>query len=162
MTVEDEVEIHSSEFRNDSRPSQQESSLVAESPAKTSRHCPAQEELRKRIYLLQEEVDLLKKRDAANLLSDDEEKLIKTKRFEIEECKKLLRAKEQNAVRNRNHRKEKRAAEKELCLVDPTLKKKLKVRETVGRPVCEFNEDILESIHEIAMYAVHQDDQNLG
>lgn len=98
---------------------------------------PVQEKLRNEIILLVSEISIYKKRESCGLLTDDMAQELKLKSKRLEESQALLKRKENEMIRQRNFRKERKRKFEKACEEEPELKKKLGVRKSAGKPSLE-------------------------
>ncbi|KAJ6646124.1 hypothetical protein Bhyg_01334, partial [Pseudolycoriella hygida] len=99
-----------------------------ETKSEAKRSTPAQDNLKAECTVLLSDIEALNKRRNLDLISDDMTKELRLK-------KKMNR--------QRKFRLHKKNIFAKACEDDPNLKRKLKIRETVGRPRIEFDQPLL-------------------
>lgn len=115
------------------------------------------------INLLKEDLVGLYKRRDTNFLSEKQAKELKDKKEELVEKEKKLRKLKDDQRRSLKYRKELKRRREDLIDTYPDLKKKLKVRDVVGRPRIETDQPLLlTTIVDLATYgsAAHERRQN--
>ena len=117
--------------------------------------CPVQDKLKMKIA--EKEKALTNLNEARNLNLGDESTVTLTKKIrdvmnERDELQKELKRKEQNMKNNKAYRARRRAAEDRLKIEHPEMASTLKLREGVGRPRIECDQEgVMDVILQIAM-----------
>jgi hypothetical protein len=131
--------------------------LVASSV--TTNKAPKQEELRKELSILNAELASYSVREAADLMSDEQRRELKTKKkrkIEVENEIEKLKAGQQ---RSKKFREEKKATLQQIVSENPDLESKIKLKSRPGRPaITDEQPNILDAIINIAMHgsAAHE------
>ena len=122
--------------------------------------CPAQDALNENKITLESEINSLNWRNNRGLCNFEEKKLLKKKEVELNALKKKLKSMENDVMRQRKSRSNKKRKLEEAMLEFPDLKKRLKMSDNQGRPRLEENhEGILEAILELATHGCAADER---
>lgn len=117
------------------------------------RDCPKEKDLESKINLVNADLAGLLLRESAGQLTDEQKKNLQ----KLKKQKKDLEAEKTKVVENRQRQQKfrtKRSVKlKEVCDENPDIQKKLRLRDSVGRPSLETDQPLLlKTICEIAMY----------
>lgn len=115
--------------------------------------CPKEKDLESKINLVNADLAGLLMRESAGQLTQEQQNNLK----KLKNIKKDLESQKSKVIDNRKRQQKfrtKRSTQlKEACEENPDLKKKLKLRESIGRPSLESDQPLLlQTISELAMY----------
>ena len=94
--------------------------------------CPVQDNLKKEIILLGQEIDVWKKKNDANLCTDGERRILREKENQLQILHKKLKRKQGDVQRQIKFRENRKRNLTEIVCENPELKKKLHVKEKVS------------------------------
>ena len=142
-------------------------------PAGTSKEKPSEEKKKSRTYAqdrINSDIDVLNKEIVALTSkkrgiswTDDDEKVLKKKRSELEQLEKDLNKRVSNQKSKNKSREKKKVLLEKVCTEHPEIKNALKIRERTGRPALEVEQPLLlKTIIDIAVHgsAAHEKRQS--
>ncbi|KAJ6643029.1 hypothetical protein Bhyg_07985, partial [Pseudolycoriella hygida] len=104
---------------------------------------PSQDKIKSDISVLLNDIVVLENRKNSGLINDETLKELKLKKTKVIELQKIIKRKEREMVRHRNRRLQRKRAIEKLSITNPDLKKKLNIRDAIGRPRIESDQPFL-------------------
>lgn len=121
---------------------------------------PAQDEITKTIKILESELNsTILKRDSGLGGEKINDEIMKMRK-KLDEANKSYNSKKRNADYQKKFRVKRQALLKDIIVKDPSIKEKINIRESSGRPRLEYNQpELLEVLAEIAKFGGCADDK---
>ncbi|KAG5860711.1 hypothetical protein JTB14_029385, partial [Gonioctena quinquepunctata] len=121
---------------------------------------PSQEAMKNKIALLEKNLNALySSRDTMPSRAEVDKQIIKLRK-ELKTAKQSLNRKIQNAAAQKKHRDGMKRKLEDICHENPDIKKRLSLRDSVGRPSLENDQpSLLKTIADIALFGSAADDR---
>ncbi|KAJ6639411.1 hypothetical protein Bhyg_12155 [Pseudolycoriella hygida] len=104
---------------------------------------PSQDKIKSDISVLLNDIVVLENLKNSGLINDETLKEFKLKKTKVIKLQKIIKRKEREMVRHRSRRLQRKRAIEKLSITNPDLKKKLNIRDAIGRPRIESDQPFL-------------------
>ena len=164
MNLEDQTNQQSNTADIESHPSTStptpEKDVTKEHTQPAKKTCPAQENKKSAISVLEADINRLYQKRSTGLLSTADRILLNKKELELNKQKNLIKNLQQNQQRQQKFRENRKRAIEEAFMDNPELKEKLKMRSTPGQPRIETDQPgLMNAIVNLATHGCGADDR---